>query len=120
MVAKALELFKQLESLTGLEVRDDKCSVHCPPDQPDVCRRAKAAFQQVAPGLPVVENLNVKVLQQPVGSPEYTQRGLFEKLEQWQKALSTYAKMAQSHPHQATTLLQHCCGQSKAVHVART
>ena len=120
VTAKALALLKELEPLTGLSIRNDKCAVHVPADRPDLLERAKTAFHQVAPELPIHQHLNVKVLKQPVGTKEWTEHQLFEKLSAWQPALSTYSKLAKSHPHQACALLQHCCGQSKAVHVART
>ncbi len=124
-VGQALARLKQIQPITGLAVKPEKCSAHSPSSAPDTHAELRRVLRRVAPEMldneRVHNSFNTHILKQPIGDDAFVaSEHATCALPKATKLCATVSELAYNYPHEALALMQNCLGVSKAGHIAST
>ena len=103
-IAVAAETIHGLNLETGLNLRWDKCYVHCR-NETDA-QALKPRFERISKEIKVIPSLNMTYLKVPIGSDDWVAESLTEKLDELKTTIERVTAM--THRHEAFTLLRSC------------
>ena len=109
------EILKALES-HGLAINPTKCELHLINPQSEECKNALQSFQNITPGVKLVDKENLTLLGSPI-YPEGIEAVLESKLENLELMASRLSKI---DSHSALYLLRNCFAMPKLTYFLRS